>query len=461
MHPYDIIKEVSDQSGNGSQQRKKDIVSKHLSDPNLVRAVRYALDPWMQFYTTTVPGLSSVTSDNRRKEKELKAGMVDLFDNRQLSSMTTQINSMFDLLDKMSSKSLPPNSTQSRNAIIEWAKTASPKTVSLFRLILNKDLRCGMKAASFNKVKKGWIPEFKVQLAQPFDEKKISYPCYVDPKYDGERCIAFVSSSKNSVTYMSRNGNQFNNFGCFDSQLLKIFRSLGDVVVDGEVINRQGFQTLMKIPKDHDPNFNSSQLQLVVFDVIPQQYFEQSTYEESQKQRYQTINSLFKGVKATNVIPCNTRLANSFNEVEQIFEYWVRQGLEGIICKNVEGNYEFKRSSNWIKWKPSSTGDFKVVGIDMGTSGKKWEGKCGSLLVEVPRRGSDPVIVGVKSGLVDYDHENIYEDDGGIFWKSPEGELVNIKGKLVEVKYDCVTEDGSLRFPRIVRRGDGIIRLDK
>ena len=461
MHPYDIIKKAADQSGNGSVQRKKDIISAHMHDNNLIKAVKYALDPWMQFYTTTVPGLASIASKNRHKEKDLKAGIVDLFDHSGLSPLPKQLFAMFDLLDKLSSKSLPPNSSQSRNAIIEWAKTASPSTVSLFRLILNKDLRCGMKAASFNKIKKGWIPEFKVQLAQPFNEKKITYPCYVDPKFDGERCLAFISASNGNVTYMSRNGNQFNNFGCFDKQLLKLFRSLGDVVIDSEVISQKGFQTLMKVPKDYDPNFNASQLQLVVFDIIPQQAFESSNYNESQEKRYQAIGSIFRGVKTTNIIPCNTRIAHSFKEVEKIFEYWVGKGLEGIICKNIEGDYEFKRSSNWIKIKGTLSNEFRVVDLEMGRPGKRWEGKAGSIIIEKTDKNGNSIRVGVASGLTDYHHENLTKtDDGQIMYRSPEGKLININGKLVEVMFDCETEDGSLRFPRL-KPTSSIVRTDK
>lgn len=462
-HPIEIIEDIAQQSGTGSQKIKKQIVKDYLDVPEFVKSVTYALDPWKNFYTTTIPGLAQVASNARKHKRASLKGHSDMFDTRRVMSWKEQFVAMFQLLDDLSSRKLPPNSGASRAAILDWANASGTGAITVFQRILNKDLRCGMKAALFNKVKSGWVPEFKVQLAQPFDTNKLMFPCYVDPKFDGERCLAFITWDADSggVSYMSRNGNAFANFNCFDNDLLTLFRGEGSVVVDGEVINRKGFQALMRVPKYYDPQFDTSQLRFVVFDILPQSAFEVSQFSDTQKQRYDRIANLFRNFNSNKVISCQTKIANNFAEVEDIFEHWVALGLEGIICKHIDGEYEFKRSNNWVKMKPVKSEDLEIVGVEMGRVGKKWEDKIGSLVVRRLDQSLGVIDIGVKSGLTDYDHENLSVVGDEILWKNPAGTMINVKGKTVEVSFDAVTEDGSLRFPRFKRRGASFFREDK
>ena len=463
-HPRAIIADIADQEGTGSMKVKKSIVEEHLDVPEFVKTVEYALNPWKQYYVTTVPGLTEVTRDARRKEKEKRTGYTDMFEDTKKLTWSEQFATMFTLLDDLSSRKLPPNSSTSRGAILEWAKKCGAGTIEVFKLILQKDLRCGMKAKSFNKIKENWVPEFSVQLAQPFDEKKLQFPCFVDPKYDGERVLAFITfdGAEVEVTYWSRNGNQYHNFGCFDDHLAKAFAGQGCCVADCEVINKKGFQTLQKTPKYFDANFDTSGLHLVVFDWIPQTSFDTQTYDLNQQQRYKELSQIFKTFKSDRISLVDTRLAQDYNEALKIFEYWVEQGLEGIILKQPEGKYEFKRSYEWMKLKPKASEDLRIIGMELGDSNKQWAGKCGSLIVERKDRNTGNLVkIGVASGLTHHHHENICEVGDQILYTNPDGEVINLKGKLIEVVYDNVTEDGSLRFPRIKPRGLEIIRTDK
>jgi DNA ligase-1 len=118
----------------------------------------------------------------------------------------------------------------------------------------------------------------------------------------------------------------------------------------------------------------------------------------------------------------------------------VAQGYEGIMIKDVGAPYECKRSSFWMKWKPTITVDLNIVGFEEGTG--RNQGRLGAIICE----GVDDdrrICVNVGSGFSD-----TLRDE---YWTS-RNELL---GDVVEVEADAVTQnqDGSysLRFPRFVR----------
>lgn len=51
------------------------------------------------------------------------------------------------------------------------------------------------------------------------------------------------------------------------------------------------------------------------------------------------------------------------------FDYYVSQGYEGCMVRNMDGFYEFKRSYNLQKIKEMDDTEFKIVGVKVGTKG--------------------------------------------------------------------------------------------
>ena len=45
-------------------------------------------------------------------------------------------------------------------------------------------------------------------LAKDYDERKIEFPCYVEPKFDGVRVITKVDKTTNEVEYFFRSGKE-------------------------------------------------------------------------------------------------------------------------------------------------------------------------------------------------------------------------------------------------------------
>jgi DNA ligase-1 len=118
----------------------------------------------------------------------------------------------------------------------------------------------------------------------------------------------------------------------------------------------------------------------------------------------------------------------------------VANGFEGIMIKDLSAPYECKRSSFWMKWKPTITVDLNIVGFEEGTG--RNAGRLGAIICE----GEDNernILVNVGTGLSDSNRDE--------YWAA-RGQLL---GRVIEVEADAVTQnqDGSysLRFPRFVR----------
>ena len=118
----------------------------------------------------------------------------------------------------------------------------------------------------------------------------------------------------------------------------------------------------------------------------------------------------------------------------------VAAGYEGIMIKALDAPYECKRSSFWMKWKPTITVDLAIVGFEPGTG--RNAGRLGAIICE----GEDQerqIHVNVGSGFTDAQRDE--------FWQTRD----TLMGIVAEVQADVVSQnqDGtySLRFPRFVR----------
>lgn len=322
-----------------------------------------------------------------------------------------------------------------------------------YRRILIKDLRCGVSEKTINKVAKKLnkgqylVPVFEVMLAHDGANRssKIQGPKLVEPKLDGIRVITVVDYESRSVTMLTRNGKELNNFPhivkAFEDNLDNFARSY---VFDGEVVS-ETFQSLMtQVHRKSD--VDASDAKLVLFDCLPLVEFKQAASIMGQRRRSQFIRQNFSNIfMDSGCIEIIEQKEFDLDHDRDLFTDYnrkaIEQGYEGILIKDPNGKWEGKRSQAWLKLKPYIEVSLTVTAVEEGTG--RNQGKLGAVVCQ----GLDDdkeIAVNVGSGFSDQQREE--------FWSSRD----QIIGQIVEIRADAITRSQeslawSLRFPRFQR----------
>jgi len=217
--------------------------------------------------------------------------------------------------------------------------------------------------------------------------------------------------------------------------------------LDGEIIG-ESFQALMR-QAQRKSDVETSGMTYCIFDAMPFDDFERGYWNAQQHKRTGWLlnnRSKIETEECLQVMPgfeVDLGTAEGHDQMRRFADDAVADGFEGIMIKDLDAPYECRRSSFWMKWKPTISLDLTVIGMEEGTG--RNAGRLGALICE----GVDNerhVRVNVGSGLSDSDRD--------VFWSSRN----SIIGHLVEVQADAVTQnqDGSysLRFPRFLRFRD-------
>jgi DNA ligase-1 len=195
-------------------------------------------------------------------------------------------------------------------------------------------------------------------------------------------------------------------------------------------------------------------------------------------ERIEKMESLFLNLDGSIKV-ADTIKVKSVNELRDLFDDYVRKGLEGVIVKQLKGGYRAgTRNFEWIKLKKSmesgmvDTVDFTVVGYYYG-SGRRSDLGLGALLGAIYNEDNNTydAICKIGTGISDEMFKKIFEDVKPYEVSSmPKNVVVNdlLKpdvwlepGIVITVDADEVTRDISkdkngvgnglsLRFPRLV-----------
>jgi DNA ligase 1 len=370
------------------------------------------------------------------------------------------------LLSKLASRALTGHAARDEIAAMSL-RFDSDEWNHFCRSVLRKDLRAGISEKTINKICKKTeyeVPVFGCQLATNSEGRpEMSGKKRLEGKLDGCRMLLMVQTHSDqymdtvSVTTMSRNGKEFENFTEIQSQVMAYVNDLlkqpelkNGFVLDGEVMGAS-FQELMKqarrktAAKADDSVYH-------VFDIVPIADFNRGYWNAQQEKRLAILEKLEKtfdkmpNVTVTEGIEVDLDTPEGREQYETYCRESVEAGLEGVMIKDLGAPYLCKRSTSWMKYKPVYDYDLKIISIEEGTGKNK--GRTGALVCKGTDGASGKYIeVNVGSGMTDEERD--------LFWANPS---MVVGGKTAVVLADAITQnaDGSysLRFPRLDRIRD-------
>jgi DNA ligase 1 len=260
-------------------------------------------------------------------------------------------------------------------------------------------------------------------LAFPFEKQghKIKYPCFVQPKIDGTRCIAIVTDGV--CTLWSRTRKPITSM----PHIVKAVEQLGrdsmltDFVLDGELYSHdlnEDFEQIIHFVRQENAAEGSEAIQYWVYDLPgPGDFAYRNDFMNQQLS--------FK----LPLVQVATRALANETEAMDYFASCQQQRFEGAMLRNSAGLYVGKRSSDLIKLKSFQDDEFEIVGVEEGRG--KLQQSVGAF---VCKTASGATFKAKLMGSLDKLKEHWTNQD-------------KLIGQKLTVKFQNLTTDGLPRFP--------------
>ena len=218
-------------------------------------------------------------------------------------------------------------------------------------------------------------------LAQTFDPKSktakkntIEFPCFVQPKLDGLRCVIYRDPVTGEIRRQSRTGTYFDTMSHIAESLAPLFARFPAAILDGELYTTKiPFEELAGLiktkkltPEDYE---KLCVIEYHIYDIVD----ETMPYHA----RHDSIKKMFAQVAAStasspHVLPRYIRLVETIEaktkaEFKAEFGRFIEEGYEGIMLRNKTGMYRCNyRSHDLQKYKEFMEDEFKIIGFTQG-----------------------------------------------------------------------------------------------
>lgn len=268
-------------------------------------------------------------------------------------------------------------------------------------------------------------------LAQDYKKyvSKVKYPCYIQPKLDGYRCIY------NKGTLLSRQHKEYTIIKTHHQELVNELNKLPqNMVYDGELYIHGDkdvtFETLGVLRKQKNMSdsdlINLRKISYYIYDIVDNVLSFEDRYTLLKKIDF----SQFKYIHLVNTL--------EINDIQTLHKYHVsfvnEQNYEGTMIRNKHGKYIGYRSTDLLKYKNFEDHEFKIVDYtyELNNNDKLiiWKiliNKDTNIVCDVRPQGSK--------------EERIFLYNNG----------KQFIGKNLWTKFFGYTEKGSLRFPSTQR----------
>lgn len=434
LRAYNILKEIEKTSGKND---KIAIIKQHKDDEMFKRYLKFLYDE------TIVTGLSD-KKINKKVDIEIEDKPKSIIEvMNYLENNNTGSDKDIAFVQSYIDSLVYQSGLEESIAHAEYVK--------FLKELFTKTYKCGITASSVNKGIKSLIPEFKTQLAFPYEKyaDKIKGDFYLTQKFDGHRTLIHIDSKNDKITFRTRKGHQIFGLSEIEEEIRRIYipyvRYSVDIIFDGEitVLNdyeiSDVFNATSKIITKKD-NIPKTGLKFNFFDYIPYDEFIKGKSKNKYSDRRLAIDSAFNDLfdKHEPKFFVNVPVLYSGsdkNEIAKWSDWATQQGHEGIMLNTADGFYETKRNSGLLKVKKFHNADVLCLSVFEGTG--KYAGTLGGITIDY--NGNK---VNVGSGFTDEERD--------YYWNNQD----EIIGKIIDVQFFEETtndkNDGiSLRFPTI------------
>ena len=390
-----------------SSNEKLKILKEEKNNKLLKRTLKYGIDPMMPFHVVKVP-----KTESRNVNEDETARWESFFAVSYMCSRRTYTGNL--AIEKLA----------------EVFSTVTESEERWMRKILKKHLAIGVSTKTVKKAFPDLIQTFELSLANKFNQTRLQglSEVAIEPKLDGIRCFSIVDDG--DVKMFARSGKLITNF---ESTLAPQLSKLGDGCYDGELMGND-FTSLMRQAYRKE-KVDTSQTYLALFDFLSLEEWRERESKTSCEDRFEELLDRLNeddDIDLNLLRPVERDMIDAdYNTIKDYHDEYVKEGYEGAMIKDPAAPYKFGRGWEVMKFKDFHDVDLPIKGFEEGTG--KHEGKLGAIVVE--HKG---VTVKVGSGFSDELREQIWNDKK------------SFTNRIVEIRYQEVTEDGSLRFPTFV-----------
>lgn len=318
---------------------------------------------------------------------------------------------------------------------------------------------------------------FLPMLAQTFDpadlvagskkKKVIKFPCFVQPKLDGLRCVSYAIRAGNDVVVclQSRTGAFFTGLPHIAAALRPYLSQRRSIVIDGELYTDQmPFEELAGlIKKKKITDADVERLKKVKYHVYD--IYDHTQHDMPFAERIDLLASAVRrcgcvandtltgsgaavsarilrsdteaAAAAAVVVLVRTEKIAVLSEFRRLFAEFVESGYEGIMLRNAAGVYRANyRSNDLQKYKEFIEDEYRIIGFTQG------EGRDAGAVIWLCETADGKDFTVRPRGTME--QRRIWFSNGDSYI-----------GKNLTVIYQELTEEGKPRFPvgKAVRDG--------
>ena len=198
----------------------------------------------------------------------------------------------------------------------------------------------------------------KPMLAKAVDWSKVKYPCLMQPKLDGVRCLMVVDRKGPDleVKFLSRNGKEYTTLSHIADDVVEK-ASAEPFVLYGEIYSDElSFQEIVAAVKKQRPD--SLKLKFRSYDIVN---------DETQQQSWERAVDLVDSIQSPHLQLVLSLRVDTKDDIKQAHDEWVAEGYEGAMIRHLDGMYgQGQRSSDLLKVKEFDETEFRAKFFSTG-----------------------------------------------------------------------------------------------